>query len=157
MAWSAPSAISTKAKPRERPVSRSEMTWAEVTVPCWPNTSRRSSAVGSKDRLPTYGFLLMVILSRPLGPRDRTKTHSHRECPGRQTQRGSHGTARHPDLPDRPRSVERCSGLRPWRTARRSSERDHQARPKCESCVDHLPVSGHLPAHLLHYTRSPAD
>ena len=33
MASSPPSAISTKPKPRDRPVSRSETTWARVTVP----------------------------------------------------------------------------------------------------------------------------
>ena len=32
MAWSAPSVISTKPKPRDRPVSRSVTTWARVTV-----------------------------------------------------------------------------------------------------------------------------
>src|SRR5262249_19033992 len=65
IASSAPSAISTKPKPRDRPVSRSMMTCARVTVPYWENASWRSSEVVPKGRLPTYKFLLMVTHSRP--------------------------------------------------------------------------------------------
>src|SRR4029077_6352416 len=45
--------ISTNAKPRGRPVSRSVTTLASVTVPCCPKTSRSSSSVVSYERLPT--------------------------------------------------------------------------------------------------------
>src|SRR5688572_24034461 len=77
MAWSAPADISTNAKPRDRPVSRSVTTWADSTAPNSPNASRRSSAVVPKGRLPTYNFLLMVILPRGLlGPGKNLKTHS---------------------------------------------------------------------------------
>src|SRR3972149_2782860 len=65
MAASAPSSISTNPKPRDRPVSRSEITCARATVPYGENTSRRSSAVVLKGRFPTYKFLLIIILCEP--------------------------------------------------------------------------------------------
>jgi hypothetical protein len=45
--------IVTKAKPRERPVSRSVTTWTSVTSPFWVKAARTLSAVALKDRLPT--------------------------------------------------------------------------------------------------------
>ena len=39
-------------KPRERPVTRSIMTMASVTVPWAPKTSRRSVSVAEKGRFP---------------------------------------------------------------------------------------------------------
>lgn len=45
--------ISTNPKPRDRPVSRSRITWARATVPCWPNSCIRSSFVQPQERLPT--------------------------------------------------------------------------------------------------------
>src|SRR5689334_21711701 len=69
MAWSAPSAISTKPKPRERPVSRSETICTLVTVPCAEKALVRSSSDVEKGKFPTYKFLLMVILSGPTRPR----------------------------------------------------------------------------------------
>jgi hypothetical protein len=42
----------TNPNPRERPVVRSIMTIASVTVPCAPNTSRRSASVAEKGRFP---------------------------------------------------------------------------------------------------------
>src|SRR6185437_10928667 len=82
MASSAPADISTKAKPRDRPVSRSETSCAETTLPCSSNSSRRSSALVLKERLPTYNFLLMVILSGY--PTPKQKTHGR---PGRRNKR----------------------------------------------------------------------
>src|SRR4051812_40329873 len=78
MASSAPSAISTNPNPRDRPVSRSVITWARVTVPYWPNAVSKSAAVVLNGRLPTYRFLLMRHLlrgtrpPRTLGPTGRT-------------------------------------------------------------------------------------
>jgi len=45
--------ISTKAKPFDRPVSRSMMTWADRTVPCCPNRADTSESVAPNVRLPT--------------------------------------------------------------------------------------------------------
>ena len=53
--------ISTKAKPRERPVSRSVTRLARSTVPCVSKRERIDDSVASKLKLPTkifvYGFL----------------------------------------------------------------------------------------------------
>src|SRR3954453_6954931 len=75
MASSPPLDISTKPKPRERPVSRSVATWARVTVPYSPNQLSRSSEVVWKGRFPTKMFLLIVFL-RPHRPAwvERTAT-----------------------------------------------------------------------------------
>src|SRR5438034_8863873 len=55
--WASPSSfISTNPNPRDRPVSRSVITWARVTVPCWPNSCSRSSDVVLNGRFPTYRF-----------------------------------------------------------------------------------------------------
>src|SRR5687768_7790992 len=48
--------ISTKPKPRERPVILSWMTAADETSPCAWNVCFRSSAVASYDRFPTKMF-----------------------------------------------------------------------------------------------------
>ena len=71
MAASAPSPISTNPKPRDRPVSRSDMTCAWVTCPCWPNSCSRSSDVVLNGRFPTYRFF---ATPHPRGakPRDTT-------------------------------------------------------------------------------------
>jgi hypothetical protein len=45
--------ISTKPKPRERPVSRSSTTEADSTVPACPKSCCKSSLEVSNDRLPT--------------------------------------------------------------------------------------------------------
>jgi hypothetical protein len=50
-------AISTKAKPRERPVSLSSITEADSTVPTAEKASRSSSLVVRKERFPTYSFV----------------------------------------------------------------------------------------------------
>src|SRR5262249_18606107 len=129
MASSPPSDISTKAKPRDRPVSRSDTTSADVTVPCWPNTSRRPSAVVLKGRFPTYSFLLMVILSGPLRSRQRLRKSQPSKMARKeeQTRLPRHVQSTDRGLPDRLRGGRTYSGLRSWRTARRNSERDHQA------------------------------
>src|SRR5437868_3182349 len=57
-------AISTKPKPRERPVSRSVTTEADCTSPTWPNSSCKSSLEVLKLRLPTKS--LMVITDKIL-------------------------------------------------------------------------------------------
>src|SRR4051812_47122495 len=51
--------ISTNAKPRGRPVSRSATILVSVTVPCWLNRSRSSTSVVLNERLPTYKRLPM--------------------------------------------------------------------------------------------------
>src|SRR5690606_2933937 len=48
--------ISTNPKPRDRPVSRSEITSAERTVPYSPNSVRSLSEVIDHGKLPTYNF-----------------------------------------------------------------------------------------------------
>lgn len=54
----ASSAISTKAKPLDLPVSLSEITFAEVTSPYWANIDRNSSLVTWKPRFDTYMFMI---------------------------------------------------------------------------------------------------
>ena len=51
----------TNPNPRERPVVRSIMTIASVTVPCAPKTSRRSASLAEKGRFPIYNFILLVV------------------------------------------------------------------------------------------------
>jgi hypothetical protein len=48
--------ISTKPKPLERPVSRSIMTFAEVTVPNCANAACNDSSRTEYARLPTYSL-----------------------------------------------------------------------------------------------------
>src|ERR1039458_228313 len=62
MAWPAsPSfSISTKAKPRERPVSRSVMIRALLTWPCRSKRLRTASSEALKSRLPTNMFFTLV-------------------------------------------------------------------------------------------------
>src|SRR5262249_29202606 len=67
MAWSEPSLISTNAKPRGRPVSRSMMTCTLVTVPYWENNSRSWSSVVEKAMLPTYRLFAIASPSRGRG------------------------------------------------------------------------------------------
>ena len=57
---SASDAISTKPKPRLRPVCRSSTTWALLTSPKGANNSSRSAFVTENVRLPTYSFLPTV-------------------------------------------------------------------------------------------------
>ena len=57
--------ISTKPKPRERPVARSVMTEADSHVPAWVNSASRSALVVSNERLPTKIFLPILIHSCP--------------------------------------------------------------------------------------------
>src|SRR5688500_2781892 len=59
-------AISTKPKPRERPVSRSVTTAADSTLPVAAKTSRRRSLEVEKDNPPTKSLTAMG--SAPLGP-----------------------------------------------------------------------------------------
>ncbi len=51
------SSISTKAKPRGRPVSRSVITLIDSTEPCCSKRLRSSSSVALKGMFPTYNFL----------------------------------------------------------------------------------------------------
>src|SRR5687767_128734 len=53
------SAMETNAKPRERPVVRSIMRATSVTLPCCSKRSWRSFSVVSKERLPTYSFIVI--------------------------------------------------------------------------------------------------
>src|SRR5579862_4269920 len=64
MARSASSAlvISTKPKPRERPVSRSFNTLTRSTAPYSSNSDRIDSSVAPKSRLPTKMFFKRLLL-----------------------------------------------------------------------------------------------
>ena len=55
--------ISTKAKPRERPVSRSVTMLTFSTAPCASNALRSSPSVVLWGRLPTYRFFIALPLS----------------------------------------------------------------------------------------------
>src|SRR5262245_8935004 len=48
----------TNANPRDLPVIRSIMRRTSLTWPCCSNRSRRSFSVVSKERLPTYSFIV---------------------------------------------------------------------------------------------------
>src|ERR1017187_2944823 len=67
--------ISTKPKPFERPVSRSIMTFAELTVPYCANACCRSSSRMLYERLPTYSLLPMGELPSCSLPRFGALTH----------------------------------------------------------------------------------
>src|SRR6476619_6752911 len=54
-------AISTKAKPRDRPVSLSSITEADSTVPAAEKASRSSSLVVRNERFPTYSFVAILL------------------------------------------------------------------------------------------------
>src|SRR5436305_8388191 len=56
--------ISTKPKPRERPVARSVITVAVLQVPACENSSLSSSLVVLKERLPTNN-LVPIVSPRP--------------------------------------------------------------------------------------------
>src|SRR6185503_3061544 len=98
--------ISTNAKPRGRPVSRSITILVSATVPHWLNTSRSSSSVVLNERLPTYRRLPIVILpvSNPaeLPPcrslkraDDRPETDGRRSC---EAQGRKPGTKKRPGI-----------------------------------------------------------
>src|SRR5215469_3464987 len=53
--------ISTKPKPRGRPVSRSVIRETFSTVPCFENRARTASSVAEKGRLPTYSLVTADI------------------------------------------------------------------------------------------------
>ena len=70
-----------KTKTADRPVSRSLVTWARLTVPWSPNSFSRSSVVVVKARFPTYRFM-----SHPLRPIvGRGKQALHRSDEGKRT------------------------------------------------------------------------
>src|SRR3569623_2105402 len=80
------SSISTKAKPRGLPVSRSEIILTECTAPYALNRSRTSSSLQLNGRLPTYMDFIIKnhsLEKRPLGHdgadvrhRNQTLTHA---------------------------------------------------------------------------------
>src|SRR5215217_2703496 len=63
--------ISTKAKPLERPVSRSSITLADETVPAWANNVWRSWLVVWKARFPTYSFVDIYRYTFPLAGNEK--------------------------------------------------------------------------------------
>src|SRR5262249_22399071 len=78
--------ISTKPKPRERPVARSVITAADSQDPICANNASRSAEVVSKDRLPTKSFLPMdpLLSSATLEAGGwATQSASARDSPGR--------------------------------------------------------------------------
>src|ERR1051325_11233123 len=65
--------ISTKAKPRERPVARSCMMLTAITDPACAKWSCKAFSVALKGRFPTNNLdAIMVLLSPPLGPGERS-------------------------------------------------------------------------------------
>lgn len=56
--WASSAGMSTKQKPRGRPVSRSLTIFTESTWPCCSNRLRTSSSVALKGRLPTYRVVM---------------------------------------------------------------------------------------------------
>src|SRR5437868_7176025 len=60
--------ISTKPKPRDRPVSRSVTTVADSHVPSSEKSVSRSALVVLNDRFPTKIFLPMANAPAPAGP-----------------------------------------------------------------------------------------
>ena len=107
-ASSAPSAISTKPKPRERPVSRSIMTCALITVPNGAKAVCRSSSVVVKGRFPTYRFLLIVI-PRDF-PWDRATKQKHGTAVRHGTRRWNEGSDWLPPT-EGVREATDCSGM----------------------------------------------
>src|ERR1051325_2961699 len=57
--------ISTNAKPRERPVSRSSITFTDSTVPACENNCCKSSLEVWNERLPTYSFIDILCVPFP--------------------------------------------------------------------------------------------
>src|SRR5690242_18512480 len=60
--------IVTNAKPRERPVSRSETRWTSLTVPNSWNAARTPSALVLNEGFPTYR---RVFIACSIWPRDK--------------------------------------------------------------------------------------
>src|SRR5256885_13861728 len=58
--------ISTKPKPRGRPVSRSVIRETFSTVPCLENRARTASSVAVKGRFPTYSLVICKVLTREI-------------------------------------------------------------------------------------------
>src|SRR5262249_11331899 len=100
--------ISTKPKPRERPVTRSVITAADSQGPICAKSASRSAVVVSNERLPTKIFLPMAstFLGRPRGgPLGPLKAHRWLIC--NRTPTGPSGGRR----------------LDPWRSAWRGRRR----------------------------------
>ncbi len=57
--------IVTKPNPRERPVARSNIRTASMTVPCAANASWRLFSVVLNDRFPTNSFVLILCVICP--------------------------------------------------------------------------------------------
>lgn len=53
--------METKQKPRGRPLSRSMIMATSLTSPNWLNSSRISASDASKERFPTYIFVLLIL------------------------------------------------------------------------------------------------
>ena len=62
VALAAESSISTKQKPRKRPVSRSFIMASDWMVPYSSTISRTSVSVVLKGKFPTYNFLVNLII-----------------------------------------------------------------------------------------------
>src|SRR5262249_40692958 len=93
---SASEPISTNAKPRERPVSRSTTIVALSTLrPSAPNNRSNSSSIVLKERLPTKRRLPTAILlldfstSSPSGDGERTRDRARDCCYPRHTTLGA--------------------------------------------------------------------
>jgi hypothetical protein len=67
--------ISTKPKPRDRPVSRSSITEADSTAPACEKSSRSSSLVVRNERFPTNSF---VLISFPSSSKAKRGLKAHR-------------------------------------------------------------------------------
>src|SRR5947208_8569278 len=129
MAFSASSvvAISTKPKPRERPVSRSVITAADITSPKRAKAPRRPSLEVENERPPTNSFTDMTCSFRLPG-RDYPE-YSPRVWP---LQRSSTHDAAHESGPPRQRSGKLTRGARPRGCDQRARVRGR--RPAAASC-----------------------
>src|SRR5512147_1672591 len=58
--------ISTKPKPRDRPVWRSVMTFAETTLPCASKADFKASSFTAHGRLPTKILVLTKVTSKKI-------------------------------------------------------------------------------------------
>src|SRR6185503_18184833 len=102
--WASSSvAISTKAKPRARPVAMSRMIFTESTAPACPNRSWSSVSPAENGRFPTYNFRAMrascASKQRKIGRKARI------------SQKWEAGGSSNSNPSSVPQSAARCAGL----------------------------------------------
>src|SRR5262249_10535831 len=85
-------------------------------------------------------------------PRETQPNTNHPGWPGKKTQRGSRGTARLPDLPDRHRESERVQRLTTLDSCEEKLREGSPGEAKVRKLRQSSSTGGHLPTHFLHYT-----